>query len=91
MISDGDDERYETACRRLAARPVVQHKVKHEQSMAQRGGDPRGAPSVTEFSMYLPYPQAELVCEFAQTGTSFLHCLWPEEYRTRIKADMSGP
>ena len=61
MISDGDDERYETACCRLAARPVVQQKVKHEQSMAQRGGDPRGAPSVTEFSMYLPYPQAELV------------------------------
>ena len=60
-LSDGDDERYETACRRLAVRPIVQQKVKLEQPMAQRGGDPRRAPRVTELTMYQPYPQAQLV------------------------------
>ena len=34
-VSDGDDERYETAGLCLAARPVVQHKEKQEQPMTQ--------------------------------------------------------
>ena len=34
-VSDGDDERYDTAGLRLAVRPVVQHKEKQEQPMTQ--------------------------------------------------------
>ena len=34
-VSDGDDERYETAGLRSAVRPVVQHKEKQEQPMTQ--------------------------------------------------------
>ena len=48
MVSDIDDEYYETMCPRLEERPVVQQKVKHEQPMAQ-GGYPQGALNVTEF------------------------------------------
>ncbi|MXQ82720.1 hypothetical protein E5288_WYG022709 [Bos mutus] len=35
VVSDGDDERYETSGPRLAARPVVQQKEKQEQPMTQ--------------------------------------------------------
>ena len=60
MVSDGDDERYNTVGLHLAARAVVQQKVKCEQPMAQ-GGHPQGAPKATEFTMYRPYTQEELV------------------------------
>lgn len=42
----------------LPVRPVVQHKVKHKQPMAQ-GRHPQGAPNVTEFTTYQPFTQAE--------------------------------
>ena len=48
MVSDIDDEYYETMCPRLEERPVVQQKVKHEQLVAQ-AGHPQGAPNVAEF------------------------------------------
>ena len=35
VVSDGDDERYETMGPRSVARPLVQQKVKHEQPRAQ--------------------------------------------------------
>lgn len=38
----------------LSVRPVVQHKVKHKQPMAQ-GRHPQGAPNVTEFMTYQPF------------------------------------
>ena len=56
--SDGDC--YQTAGPRLAARPVVQQKVKYEQPMVQ-GEHPQGAPSVTEFATHQPYTQVKLV------------------------------
>ena len=49
VVSDGDDERYETAGSLLAARPVVWQKVKHR---AKGGGNPQGALRVTEFTTY---------------------------------------
>ena len=49
--SDGDAEHYETVGLHLAVRPVVHQKLKHEQPMAQEG-HPRGAPSVTESTIY---------------------------------------
>ena len=60
VIRDGDDEQYGTVGPCLLARPIVQQKVKHEQSVAQRG-HPQGSPSVTEYTTYRPYTQAELV------------------------------
>ena len=45
--SDGDDESYKTAGPCLAVRPVVQQRVKDEQSMAQ-GRHPQETPNVTE-------------------------------------------
>ena len=60
VVSDGDDERYDTVGPCLAARAVIQQKVKREQPMVQ-GGHPQGAPIVTEFMTYRPYTQAELV------------------------------
>ena len=59
-VSDCDDERYETEGPHLSVRPIVQQKVSHEQPMAQGQGHPQGAPSVTEFTTYQPYTQAEL-------------------------------
>ena len=43
VVSDSDDERFETEGSHLAERPIVQQKVKHEHLMAQ-GGHPQGAP-----------------------------------------------
>ena len=43
VVSDGDDERYDTVGPLLAARAVIQQKVKREQPMAQ-GGHPQGPP-----------------------------------------------
>ena len=60
VVSDGDDERYDTVGPLLAARAVIQQKVKREQPMAQ-GGHPQAAPSATEFTTYRPYTQEELV------------------------------
>ena len=48
----------------LAVRPVVQQKGKHEKPVAHGAssrGHPQVAPSVTEFTMYRPYTQLELV------------------------------
>ena len=48
----------------LAVRPVVQQKGKHEKPVAQGAssrGHPQVAPSVTEFTMYRPDTQLELV------------------------------
>ena len=45
-IGDGNDEPYETAGPRLAVRPIVQRKGKHEQPVT-RGGHPLGVPKVT--------------------------------------------
>ena len=42
MVSDGDDERYNTVGLHLAARAVVQQKVKCEKLMAPRGASSRG-------------------------------------------------
>ena len=44
VVSDHDDERYEPVGPRLAARPAVQKKVKHEQPKAKEGGRHQGAP-----------------------------------------------
>ena len=44
----------------LSVRPVVQHKVKHKQPMAQ-GRHPQGAPNVTEFMTYQPLTQAQWI------------------------------
>ena len=44
----------------LSARPGVWQKVTHEQLMARQGHH-QGAPNVTEFTMYQPYTQVELV------------------------------
>ena len=44
VVSDHDDERYEPVGPRLAARPAVQKKVKHEQPKAKEGGHHQGAP-----------------------------------------------
>ena len=43
IVSDIDDEYYETICPHLEERPVVQHKVKREQPMAHRR-HPQGDP-----------------------------------------------
>ena len=59
-MRDEDEEHCETTGPRLAAMPIVQQKVKREQPMAQ-AGHPQGAPNVTEFMIYQPYIQAELV------------------------------
>ena len=59
-MSDDDKEHCETMGPRLAARAMVQQKVKREQPMAQ-GGHPQGAPNVTEFMTYQPYTHADLV------------------------------
>ena len=59
-MRDEDGEHCETTGPCLAAMPIVQQKVKHEQPMAQ-AGHPQGAPNVTEFTMYRPYTQLELV------------------------------
>ena len=58
VVSDGDDERYDTVGPRVAARAMVQQKVKCEQPMAQ-GGHPQGAPNATEFTTYQPYTQED--------------------------------
>ena len=58
VVSDGDDERYDTVGPRVTARAMVQQKVKREQPMAQ-GGHPQGAPSATEFTTYQPYTQED--------------------------------
>ena len=60
VVSDSDDKHYKTAGPHLAARPVVQQKVKHEHLTAQ-GRHTQRAPSVTEFVMYRPDIQMELV------------------------------
>ena len=44
VVSDGDDEHHETVGPRLAARPVVQQKVKCEQPKAKEGGHAQGTP-----------------------------------------------
>ena len=44
VVSDGDDERHETVGPHLAARPVVQQKVKCEQPKAKEGGHAQGTP-----------------------------------------------
>ena len=51
VMRDDNNEHCETAGPCLAARPVVQQKVKHEPSMAQ-GGHLQGAHNVTEFTTY---------------------------------------
>ena len=58
-VSDGDDERYETVGSCLAARSIVQQKVKHQQLMAQGRTSSRGP--WCEITTYWPYIQAELV------------------------------
>ncbi|XP_010852569.1 PREDICTED: zona pellucida sperm-binding protein 3 receptor-like [Bison bison bison] len=58
VVSDGDDEHYDTVGPRVAARAMVQQKVKREQPMAQ-GGHPQGAPNATEFTTYQPYTQED--------------------------------
>ena len=58
VVSDGDDEHYDTVGPRVAARAMVQQKVKCEQPMAQ-GGHPQGAPNATEFTTYQPYTQED--------------------------------
>ena len=50
-MRDEDEEHCETTGPRLAAMPIVQQKVKHEQPMAQ-AGHPQGAPNGTEFIAY---------------------------------------
>ena len=50
-MRDEDGEHCETTGPCLAAMPIVQQKVKHEQPMAQ-AGHPQGAPNVTEFIAY---------------------------------------
>ena len=51
VVSDGDDEHYETVGLCLDVRYIVQQKLKHEQPTAQ-GWHLQGAISVTEFLMY---------------------------------------
>ena len=51
---------YQTAGPCLAARLIVQQKVKYEQPMVQ-GRHPQGAPKVTEFATHQPYTQVKLV------------------------------
>ncbi|XP_068842502.1 LOW QUALITY PROTEIN: C4b-binding protein alpha chain-like [Capricornis sumatraensis] len=61
-----DDEWHPSPPTCELTRAVAQQKVKCEQPMAQ-GGHPQGAPKATEFTMYRPYTQEELVnsdCEF---------------------------
>ena len=41
VLSDGEDEHYETVSTCLAARPIVQKKVKNEQPMAEVGASSR--------------------------------------------------
>ena len=41
-VSDSEDERYEPVGPRLAVRPVVQQKVKHEQPKAKEWGFVKG-------------------------------------------------
>ena len=41
VLSDGEDEHYETVSTCLAARPIVQKKVKTEQPMAEVGASSR--------------------------------------------------
>ena len=42
VVSDNNDEHYETVGPCLAARPTVQKKVKHEQPVTQQGASSRG-------------------------------------------------
>ena len=60
VIRHDDNQQYGTVGPCLLARPVVQQKLKHEQPVAQKG-HPQGSPSVTEYTTYQPYTQAELV------------------------------
>ena len=60
VIRDDNNEHCETAGPCLAARLIVQQKVKYEQPMVQ-GRHPPGAPKVTEFATHQPYTQVKLV------------------------------
>ena len=51
VVSDDEDEHYETVGPCLAASPIMQQKVEHEQPMAQEG-HPQGAPNTPEFMTY---------------------------------------
>ena len=73
MVSDGSDESYETLGPDLAARPIVQQKVKREQSKAKAGGGEgrtsSSDPSVTDSQCMEHILTAELV----DVGKQFQH------------------
>nr|XP_005902765.2 PREDICTED: limb region 1 protein homolog [Bos mutus] len=79
----------------LAVRPVVQQKGKHEKPVAHGAssrGHPQVAPSVTEFTMYRPYTQLELVdlevsCGGLSQTRSSVSCGGPSQTRSSVYSE----
>ena len=51
VIRGGNNECYKTVGSCLFSKTIMQQQVKHEQPLTQ-GGQPQGAPNVTEYTIY---------------------------------------